>query len=68
MIWGEWVDPNFHFVATDEQGQKYEYVCYAADKDTLLKRLNAKSLTVVDPEHDIQDYDFNDWNFRTAPT
>src|SRR4051812_36409718 len=60
MIWGKWVDPNFEFAATDDEGHDYEFFCHAQSEDELKARLEQKLLTV----HWIRPYDFEKWRER----
>jgi uncharacterized protein (TIGR02646 family) len=61
MIWGKWVDPNFKFRATDEEGIVYEFICFAESEDELRKQLKKKGLTTVEY---IERYYFSDWKKR----
>ena len=57
MIRGSWNDPNFKFSATDAQGKKYEFFCYAASAAEVKEHLERKRLTVLS----IEPYQFSEW-------
>jgi hypothetical protein len=66
MIWGEWIDPNFKFKASDREGRLYKHFCYAKganDEERKLElecRLTNQGLVV----EWTKPYDFKEWRDR----
>lgn len=62
MIRNEWKAPNFAWVGTDADGQRYEQIGYAETREMLEQKLADRNIDI----EDIQAFDFSAWQKKAT--